>query len=366
MTAAHSPSASRGDRWLPRVIDRVARVHPRLGMLRFEEALRRNTLSLMQKHRVPGVQISFSIGDCAVRTLCFGVMCAQRRIPITPLTVFGLCSVTKPLTALGVLALVKDQVLHLDEPLHDEIVDLFTGISQEDSSRLRGITLRHCLAHTSGLAHFNPPRSHDPCRQTWLNASNLKFVRDPGAASGYSGINYALVEIVMEWRTGLPFSKIMGDSVLRPLKMEHSRFERDIPVADEQLSSDHDEHGHVFPTPPTVCHASSGLVSSTEQVCRGLQACHFSDGFLPRDLSQLQLTPQPSGLLGATATLGLHLHKGLDARSLSHGGTRPGHRSLVVVVPEARAVLCIAANSESGAEVFKPITGFFRAITIGA
>lgn len=366
MTTAPTPNDSRGDRRLPRLINRLARLHPRLAMLRFEEALRRTTPELMRRHRTLGAQCSFSIGGCAIRTLCFGVADATRRNPLGPATLFRLGSVTKPLTAMGVLALARDGVVGLDEPVHAEIEAFFGDIGQQDRERLRKVTLRQLLSHTAGLAHVNPPRLHDARHEVWLNRETLKFVCDPGTQSGYSGVSYALAEIVMEKRTGKDFAGLMRERVFRPLGMLESRFEREPPPATESLASDHDEKGEVVETPPTVCHASSGLVSSTQEVCRGLQACHFGGSFLPRELAQLQLTPQPAGMPGATATLGLHLHKGMDARSLSHGGTRPGHRSLAVLVPEARGVLCVAANCESGAEVFRPITGFFRAITIGA
>lgn len=365
MTAVPSPNDTRGDRWLSRVIDRVARLHPRLGMLRFEEALRRNTPELMHQHRTPGVQVSFSIGGCATRTLCFGLACTRSRVPVDSSTLFRLGSVTKPLAALGVLALVRDGVLNLDESVHAEIEEFFNHLNERDRQRVHGVTMRNLLSHTTGLAHFNPPRLHNATKDMWLNSTSLKFESDPGTKPGYSGVNYAFAEVVVEKRTRQDFPALMRERVLTPLGMTSSRFERELHQSSETLASDHDKDGGFLDSPPSVCHASSGLVSSTAEVCRGLQTCHFTDGFLPPDLSQLQFTPQPHGLAGATATLGMHLHKGTDARSLSHGGTRPGHRSLVVVVPEARAVLCIAANSESGAEVFKPITGFFRAITIG-
>lgn len=366
MKSSTDPNEIGGDRWLARWADRLARAHPRLGMLRFEEAIRRTMPRLMRQHLVPGVQISFSIGGASVRTLCFGMACQRSARAIEPSTVFRLSSVTKPFTAMGVLVLAQRGVVTLDESVGEDVATIFGAVSQEDRGRLKGLTLRRLLGHASGLAHFNPPRLDNACRAEWLHAATVRFECDPGTRSAYSGVNYALAEVVVENRTRKSFPVVMQELVLSPLGMTKSRFERDAARESELLSRDHDGSGIELESPASVCHASSGLVSSTEEVCRGLSACHFQGVLLPSKLAVLQRTAQPDGLKGATATLGFHLHRGVDERCLSHGGTRPGHRSLVVMVPGAQAVLCIAANGEGGAEVFKAMTGFFRAITVGA
>jgi CubicO group peptidase (beta-lactamase class C family) len=357
------PDFSRGSRLLPGLGDRLARLHPRLGMLRFEEAIRRTTPDLMQRHGVPGMQFSFSIGGRAIRTVTFGVADAQLGNRLESSTVFALGSITKVLTALGALTLVRDGVMELDEPLDDEIGEFFNHAGREDLERLRKVTLRRLLGHATGLAHANPPRREQARREEWLAGDSLRFERDPGTGTGYSGMNYALVEVVLERRGGSDFAGLMRKRVFEPLGLGEMRFEREL-TGNETRASDHDERGEVVKVAPSVCAAASGLVSSTRNVCRCLQACHFEGKLLPLELMQLQLQPQPETLSGATATLGMHLHRGNDARSVSHGGTRPGHRSLVVVVPGAQGILCVAANSESGHEVFRPITGFFRAITM--
>ena len=64
--------------------------------------------------------------------------------PSTPSTLFAVASVTKPLTATAIMALVDEGMLDLDAPAASYVPE-FGSRGKDD------ITLRHLLTHTSGL-----------------------------------------------------------------------------------------------------------------------------------------------------------------------------------------------------------------------
>lgn len=350
-----------------RIVNGVARLHPALAAARFWEALRRTTPRLLREHDVPGLQCSFAMSDRRVHTYCHGIADTLRRDDVRSATRFRLGSIAKPMTAIAALTLVRDGLLDLDAPAWRDIERCFRGASPDVQTLAQRITLRQLLSHASGLATVHPPRlAPAPPRTAWLQPDALRFEREPGAMTEYTGVGYALAEAIIECANGRLFVETMRDRVFGPLRLDRCAYECDVAEDARDVASDHDADNKPMRMPPSVCPASSGMVATTEDMCRVMLACLEPGRVLPANLASLLWTPQPASVPHPTFTLGLHLYHGVDDRSLSHGGHRPGHRSLLVVIPRAKAVFCAATNSERGADVLKPLTGLFRSITIGA
>ena len=316
---------------------------------------------------VPGLQVSFLFDGGEPTTLCLGIASRARGDSITPMHRFRLGSLSKPVATIVHLLLVDRGVLALDESLASEVSDLCPHLPRDRVDRL---TPRFILAHASGLAASHPPRS-TPKRSTveWISEPHqVRFEANPGEVSAYTSAGYALLEAIIERRKGQSFAELARKTLLDPLTLQTMGFEAgsgdDLGRVD-LLCDDHDEQGDMIEVPPTSSVSSSGLISSTSDVCMLLRDAILTDGVLSDTSRTAMLTHQPPSLQASHFTLGLHLYKGRDARSLGHGGHRTGHRSMLVVVPAARAVLCVATNSENGDVVMKRLTGLFRAITIG-
>lgn len=96
---------------------------------------------------------------------------------------FALASVTKLLTATAVLVAVEEEVVSLDEPAGPP-----------------GSTVRHLLAHASGLA----PDADDA-------------LAAPGTRRIYSNRGYEVLADVVAERSGLAFTTYLTEAVLEPL-----------------------------------------------------------------------------------------------------------------------------------------------------
>lgn len=99
---------------------------------------------------------------------------------------FPLASVTKPLAALAVLVAVEEEAVRLDDPADDAL--------------LPGATLRHLLAHASGMAPERPMRSFPPATRRV-----------------YSNVGIELAAELVERATDMPFATYLDEAVLRPL-----------------------------------------------------------------------------------------------------------------------------------------------------
>lgn len=101
---------------------------------------------------------------------------------------FPLASVTKLLTAMGVLVAVEEETVSLDDPAGPE-----------------GSTVAHLLAHASGLG------------------SDGGRLAAPGRRRIYSNAAFELLGELVAARSGLPFETYADEAVLQPLRMTGTR-----------------------------------------------------------------------------------------------------------------------------------------------
>lgn len=99
---------------------------------------------------------------------------------------FALASVTKPLAALAMLVAVEEGALELSHPA--------------DEALIPGATLRHLLAHASGLAPERPLRSFPPATRRV-----------------YSNVGIELAGDLVEAAVGMPFASYFDEALVAPL-----------------------------------------------------------------------------------------------------------------------------------------------------
>ncbi len=145
--------------------------------------------------------------------------------PVNDRTLFGLASVSKPVTAGVVMTLVDDGELSLEEPVA-RFVPEFAAPSAEGNpawEASRGlITVRHVLAHLSGLPEDLPPRTLRARDMPSLSdltdsliALPLQF--EPGTELRYSNAGYALLGRLIERVTGRDIWDFARERLLGPM-----------------------------------------------------------------------------------------------------------------------------------------------------
>jgi len=136
-----------------------------------------------------------------------------------------LASVSKPLTAIGVLLLIEKGLIKYD----DDITKWFPKL------RYKGITIKHLLQHTSGLADYINDNNifikyTKNKKVAWTNTDllnvliknkiSLRFTT--GRKFSYCNTGYALLALIIEKVSGLPYPTYMKTTIFVPAKMEHT------------------------------------------------------------------------------------------------------------------------------------------------
>lgn len=290
--------------------------------------------------------------------------------PMRPDAVFDLASLTKVLAAVPVLLrLVQEGHLDLDTPVCRVLCE-FSGDGRDR------ITLRHLLAHTSGLPAWRslyldvPPGSD---RAAVLRAlCRVSLQDEPGSTVVYSDLGILLAGLLAERITGERIDALVRQFVTSPLGLRETtfcpppdlrercaatelgnRYERSLagpagegfPWREHVLVGEvHDGNAH-YALGGVAPHA--GLFSTAEEVARIAAGWLLPGSWLDPALLAEAVRDQRSGATGPPRGLGWLLHHE-DAFFAPLGPRAFGHTGFtgtsVAVDPDAQLVVVLLTN----------------------
>jgi CubicO group peptidase (beta-lactamase class C family) len=234
---------------------------------------------------------------------------------------FLVASVSKCVTAWGVMKLVQEGKIALDEPVARHLKRWqFPG---EPQYRDR-VTVRQLLSHTAGL--------------DW----EMRIVREPGTVMDYSNASTNVLQLLIEDVTGQPFATYMRDSVLRPLGMNDASF--DWEEASKRIAPAFDENSAQQEPRKPESVAAAGLHSTAEDLAR-FAIAFTGNPVLSKDTLQLMLQPQPAtgGSWGLGHTLYTKDVAGHD------GGAYPAWGAMLRVNPTTGNAMVLLSSGGRGA-----------------
>ena len=168
----------------------------------------------MKEQRIPGLSLAIVKDGQVVKAAGYGFANLQSKTPATPETVYKIASVSKLLIAAGVLVLVQDGRLGLDDPVAKHL--------EGTPASWSAITVRHLLSHTSGLVRegpaFNPLKVQsdaDVIRSAYREP--LRAV--PGERYEYGNLNYFVLADISRTVSGRPWTEFIEERVFKPAGM---------------------------------------------------------------------------------------------------------------------------------------------------
>jgi CubicO group peptidase (beta-lactamase class C family) len=169
-----------------------------------------------------------------------GVRDASSGERMTDDTLFRIASMTKPITALGVMILQDEGKLSVDDPVEKHLPEfkgqmLVTATDKEKGTVTlgkppRAIKLRDLLTHTSGLAAYSSgmadvyTKRHYTLGETTAAVSQLPLQFEPGTKWAYSNSGIDVLGRVIEVVSGQSYEKFLQAKVFDPLGMKDTTF----------------------------------------------------------------------------------------------------------------------------------------------
>lgn len=302
----------------------------------------------MARYNVPGVSVALIEDGEIVYTKGFGYADRETKLPMTPDTLLQVASISKNLTAWGVMKLVDDGVIGLDDPVENYLTRWHIPPSPYDAN---GVTVRRLLNHTAGISldgygNGIPVGETLPSLEASLSGDTrgygaVELVREPGEALMYSGGGYTILQLLVEEVTGQTFAEYMKENILNPLGMTSSTFVWDEGVQ-SRLSRAYGTYYNAIPNQTYIEDAAGGLYSSSNDIARYAQAILNGSDVLSQESFNMMFEGERYGLG----------HGLIDFPTGQHfilgGGTRMGWQSDFVVNPNDGSGIVLLSNANGG------------------
>jgi N-acyl-D-amino-acid deacylase len=198
------------------------------GLEPFDAAM----LALMERHGLPGASFAIAKDGKLVLAKSYGWANIATGDAVQPETLFGLASLSKPITAVAVLKLVEQGKLGLDDPVFGLIKHIAPPRGARVDPRLGAITVRQCLNHSGGWDRNvrGDPCNWEPqiCRafrvrpplsppQLISFAMTLPLDFDPGTDAKYSNLGFIILGEVIARVTGQSYDRYVLENVFKPM-----------------------------------------------------------------------------------------------------------------------------------------------------
>lgn len=325
---------------------------------------------------VPGVSLAVQFASGPLITWCRGSADLDARTPMDEHTVFQACSMTKPLTAMLVMALVDRGLIQLDAPIWSRLRGWSLPSHRRGSFDPAVVTIRRVLSHSSGLSipiiGWNPPGSATPILDV-LNAehtpeSTLRL-EAPHGPMHYSGGGYALLQLLIEEVTGLSYAEAARRYVLDPLRMTASGIQSGAsppPGVAPNLATRHGLQNEPLPRATFICPAASGLYASAPDLAR-LWTSMLAEPFADSTLTPILSSASRSEMLkihsgreaNRTCGLGFFVYEKRSDLVYMHAGFAQGWWGHAEGLARRRAVYIVLSNGDKG-HAIKPLISVVR------
>ena len=253
--------------------------------------------ALVKEQKLPGIVVAITRNGRVAHWKAFGNRVTDPADPMERTDLFRIYSMTKPIASAGLMILVEEGKVGLDDPVSKYVPEFgtvkvwtATGLVEPD----RPITVRDLLRHTSGLTYgffgttkvdsmyvkARPSEDAKDLADLMTRLTALPLVAQPGTVFNY-GFSTDVVGRVIEVASGMSLDRFLAARVFGPLKMPDTFFE--VP-ADKRsrftgyyaragtrwMLTDSPDTGS-YTRPAKVLSGGGGLVSSTPDYLRFMQ-----------------------------------------------------------------------------------------------
>ena len=315
----------------------------------FDPVRERITKALVETN-VPSIAVAVARDGKIIWEQGFGWADRENRLPASEHTLYSMASISKPITATGLMVLVNRKKLELDKPANDYLGDAKLRARVGDAAEA---TLRRVANHTSGLPlHYQffyadeefraPPRD-----ETIRRYGNLVTV--PGERFQYSNLGYGVLDYIIERASGKKYADYMREEVFLPLGLTHTSIDIG-PGLEPHQAIRYTPEGTRIPFYDFDHPGASAAYASAHDLVRFAMFHlkeHLADQkpILPDEtIDEMQkFSPNPNEGGGYGVGWGIGEIRG--HRVVRHTGGMPGVSTVCTLVPEQRLAVVALCNT---------------------
>ena len=284
----------------------------------------------------------------------FGIEDIQTKKAISSQTLFNVGSISKTFVAFGILQLVKDNKLSLDDDIYKYFPDF------RNSSIAKKVKVHHLLTHTSGLPDIRRVSEDSVFYLTAKDAENWAPIKktdsleyEPGEKYNYSNPAFNALALIIEKVSGMKWQEYIQKNIMKPAGMKSST------ITDGPHPRSGVSHGYLFDgksyfendygeEPTFAASGNGGVWSSVDELWKYEQAIQkniFLDSGWTKRSRTIQSfsnwkesTPPFIGLCWFITKTG-------NENMVGHTGSQGGFRADYVWLPEKKLFYVILCNT---------------------
>lgn len=296
----------------------------------------------MQKRHIPGLSLAVVQDGKIIKVEGYGLANVELAVPARPDTVYKIGSVSKQLIATGILLLVQDGKLRLD----DRLSTFLEGTPET----WKGITVHHLLTHTSGLVReapgFDPLKIQDDAAVI-KTAYPLPLRFAPGEKWEYCNVGYFSLAEIIRKVSGKPWPEFLRERLFLPLDMTVTRTTTMDDIVMHRANGyswkeNRLENASVF----LAVRPSGAFISNVLDLAKW-DAALYSDKVLTRSIREQMWSPvtlssgvtHPYGFGWELATVAGH-------KLVQHGGSLPGFRAQISRFVDDKLTVIVLTNGD--------------------
>jgi CubicO group peptidase (beta-lactamase class C family) len=308
--------------------------------------------NLMKLYGIPSCNIALVQDKEVVWTEAYGYADVASGRVLTVDTPMSVQSITKSVTAWGVMRLIEKGLIDLDAPVSEYLTSWHFPLTDYPTDK---ITVRQFLSHTAGMPLGDFTKIYSPGEAMPSNRDVMTgeavLMREPGTGFSYSNTGYNILEILIEDVTGRSFSEYIRMEVLLPLGMESSFFDIDT-ATNPYPPTGYNLRGEPVPVYLYPSKASGGLFATAHDIARFAAAGMQENPVLSGESIKQLYAPQSRkigiyGLVFDAYGFGHYIEKLPNGMlSVSHGGQGNGIMTHWQAAPETGDAIVLLTNSQ--------------------
>lgn len=329
--------------------------------------------------QITGIAIAIVHDQDLLWSRGFGYADLERKVPVSPQTIFSICSVSKLFTSIAVMQLRDAGKLNLDDPIKKHLpwFDI-----QQTYTDVPPATVRGLLTHTSGLPresfpYWTDPTFPFPTREAMMErVSSQRTLYPTDRYFQYSNLGMALLGEIVAAASGMSYDSYIQQRILDPLGMTDTTTDIPVELAGGRLATGYtplDRAGqrHALASFQTRAIAPAAGYASTVEDLGRFAAWQFrlldsawgtSAELIPgasilrpstlREMHRVhRVDPELFDSEGSHWGLGFGIYpedeqQTTETTFVGHGGACPGFRTSLKLQPDTKIAAIVMINAE--------------------
>ena len=221
----------------------------------------------MREQKIPGVSLGVMRDGKIIKATGYGLANVELNAPVTPQSAFHTESVGKTFTAVGVMILLEEGKVGLD--------DKITRYLPESPKEWKDVTVRQLMTHTSGipdyLGEFSGKMLVD-LRRDYTEEQLLHVIASapmdfqPGEKRVYCNSGFVILGALIHRVSGKPWAEFLQERIFGPLGMTATRVISEADIIPNRTSGYHLAQGqwkNVDWIAPTLNETADGALYTT-------------------------------------------------------------------------------------------------------